>query len=158
MHRLEQKGNSAVIFELQGSLFFGTTHQLYLTLEPELATTDYLILDMQRVQSVDVTAAHMLNQVRDVLSERGVPLLISSVRERLPNGRNLREFLELTGLNTDGEKVIIMPTLEAAIGFCVGCSSFVAGFGNSSTLESPTFSMTFDPAACPSRIGSCWWW
>ena len=115
MHRLEQKGNSAVIFELQGSLFFGTTHQLYLTLEPELATTDYLILDMQRVQSVDVTAAHMLNQVRDVLSERGVPLLISSVRERLPNGRNLREFLELTGLNTDGEKVIIMPTLEAAI-------------------------------------------
>ena len=115
MHRLEQKGNSAVIFELQGSLFFGTTHQLYLTLEPELATTDYLILDMQRVQSVDVTAAHMLNQVRDVLSERGVPLLISSVRERLPNGRNLREFLELAGLNTDGEKVIIMPTLEAAI-------------------------------------------
>ncbi|MFT3849424.1 MAG: SulP family inorganic anion transporter [Propionivibrio sp.] len=115
MHRLEQKGNTAVIFELQGSLFFGTTHQLYLILEPELATTDYLILDMQRVQSVDVTAAHMLNQVRDVLSERGVPLLISSVRERLPNGRNLREFLELAGLNPDGEKVILMPTLEAAI-------------------------------------------
>ena len=115
MHRLEQKGNTAVIFELQGSLFFGTTHRLYQTLEPELATTDYLILDMQRVQSVDVTAAHMLNQVRDVLSERGVPLLISSVRERLPNGRNLREFLELAGLSPDGEKVILMPTLEAAI-------------------------------------------
>lgn len=115
MHRLEQKGNTAVIFELQGSLFFGTTHQLYLTLEPELATTDYLILDLQRVQSLDVTAAHMLNQVRDVLSERGVPLLISNVRERLPNGRNLREFLELAGLNPDGEKVLIVPTLEAAI-------------------------------------------
>ena len=115
MHRLEQKGNTAVIFELQGSLFFGTTHRLYQTLEPELATTDYLILDMQRVQSVDVTAAHMLNQVRDVLSERNVPLLISSVRERLPNGRNLREFLELAGLSPDGEKVILMPTLEAAI-------------------------------------------
>ena len=115
MHRLEQKGNTAVIFELQGSLFFGTTHRLYQTLEPELATTDYLILDMQRVQSVDVTAAHMLNQVRDVLSERNVPLLISSVRERLPNGRNLREFLELAGLSPDGERVILMPTLEAAI-------------------------------------------
>ncbi len=115
MRILEQKGNSSVIFELQGSLFFGTTHQLYLTLEPELATTDYLILDMQRVQSVDVTAAHMLNLVRDVLSERGVPLLLSNVRESLPNGRNLREFLELAGLVSDGEKVIIMPTLEAAI-------------------------------------------
>ena len=115
MRLLEQRGDSAVIFELQGSLFFGTTHQLYLTLEPELATTDYLILDLQRVQSVDVTAAHMLNQVRDVLAERGVPLLISNVREALPNGKNLREFLELAGLVSDGEKLIIVPTLEAAI-------------------------------------------
>jgi SulP family sulfate permease len=115
MRILEQKGDTAVIFELQGSLFFGTTHQLYLTLEPDLATTDYLILDLQRVQSVDLTAAHMLNQVRDVLSERNVPLLLSSVREALPNGRNLREFLELAGLVADGQKVIILPTLEAAI-------------------------------------------
>jgi SulP family sulfate permease len=115
MRILEQKGDTAVIFELQGSLFFGTTHQLYLTLEPELATTDYLILDLQRVQSVDVTAAHMLNLVRDALAERGVPLLLSNVRESLPNGRNLREFLGLAGLVSDGEKVIIVPTLEAAI-------------------------------------------
>ena len=115
MRLLEQRGNSAVIFELQGSLFFGTTHQLYLTLEPELSTTDYLILDLQRVQSVDVTAAHMLNLVRDALAERNVPLLLSNVREALPNGRNLREFLELAGLTSDREKVIIVPTLEAAI-------------------------------------------
>ena len=100
---------------MQGSLFFGTTHQLHLTLEPELATTDYLILDMQRVQSVDVTAIHMLKLVRDALSERGVPLLLSNVRESLPNGRNLREFLELAGLVADGTAVLIMPTLEAAI-------------------------------------------
>lgn len=112
---LEQRGNTAVIFELQGSLFFGTTHQLFLTLEPELATTDYLILDLQRVQSVDVTAAHMLKLVRNALSERKVPLLLSNVRECLPNGRNLREFLELAGLVADDSSVIFMPTLEAAI-------------------------------------------
>ncbi len=115
MQRLEALGDTAVIFELQGSLFFGTTHQLYLTLEPELVATDYMILDMQRVQSVDVTAAHMLNLVRDALAERNVPLLLSNVRERLPNGRNLREFLELAGLSPDGEKVLLMPSLEAAI-------------------------------------------
>ncbi|MEI7431298.1 MAG: SulP family inorganic anion transporter, partial [Betaproteobacteria bacterium] len=112
---LEQRGNSAVIIELQGSLFFGTTHQLYLTLEPELEKTDFLILDMQRVQSVDVTAVHMLHLVRDILSERAVPLLLSNVRETLPNGRNLKEFLELAGLVPDGQSLIIMPTLEGAI-------------------------------------------
>ena len=115
MQVLEQRGKSAVIFELQGSLFFGTTHQFYLTLEPELQSAEYLILDMQRVQSVDVTAAHMLHLVRDVLAERNAPLLLSNVRESLPNGRNLREFLELAGVIADDERVIIMPTLEAAI-------------------------------------------
>jgi SulP family sulfate permease len=112
---LEQRGHSAVIFELQGSLFFGTTHQLYRTLEPELDQTDFLILDLQRVQSVDVTATHMIRLVRDVLAERRVPLLLSNVRESLPNGRNLKEFLELAGLAHDGESLILMPTLEAAI-------------------------------------------
>lgn len=115
MRILEKKGHSAIIFELQGSLFFGTAQQLYRTLEPELTTTDYLILDMQRVQSVDVTAAHMLNLVRDVLAERNVPLLLSNVHERMPNGRNMREFLELAGLKSGVKGVIFLPTLEAAI-------------------------------------------
>jgi SulP family sulfate permease len=115
MRVLEQKGQSAVIFELQGSLFFGTAQQLYRTLEPELAGTEYLILDLQRVQSVDVTAAQMLNLVRDALAERNVPLLFSNVRERLPNGRNLREFLELAGLSPDDGTVLYLPSLEAAI-------------------------------------------
>jgi SulP family sulfate permease len=115
MRILNKKGQSAVIFELQGSLFFGTAQQLYRTLEPELATTEYLILDLQRVQSVDVTAAQMLNLVRDALAERGVPLLFSNVRERLPNGRNLREFLELAGLSPNDGTVQYLPSLEAAI-------------------------------------------
>lgn len=115
MRILEAKGQSAVIFELQGSLFFGTAQQLYRLLEPELSTTSYLILDLQRVQSVDVTAAHTLNLVRDALMERKVPLILSTVRERMPNGRNLREFLELSGLEDDGETVIYLPTLHAAI-------------------------------------------
>lgn len=115
MRILEKKGHSAIIFELQGSLFFGTAQQLYRTLEPELLTTDFLILDMQRVQSVDVTAAHTLILVRDALAERNVPLLLSNVRERLPNGRNMREFLELAGLESGKKSVLFLPTLEAAI-------------------------------------------
>jgi sulfate permease, SulP family len=74
-----------------------------------------VILDLRRVQSVDITAAHMLIQVRDMLTERGVPLLLSNVREQLPSGRNLREFLEQVGLTRDGELVQIFPTIEAAI-------------------------------------------
>lgn len=120
MRILEQKGGTAVIFELQGSLFFGTTHHLYSTLEPELRTRDYVLLDLQRVQSVDLTAAHTLNLVRDMLAERNATLLLSSVRESLPNGRNLREFFELTGLTGGDSPVLIMPTLESAIEWVEG--------------------------------------
>ncbi|MEO8409334.1 MAG: SulP family inorganic anion transporter, partial [Propionivibrio sp.] len=120
MQVIEQRGPAAVIYELQGSLFFGTTHRLYQTLEPELTRADFLILDLQRVQSVDLTAAHMLNLVRDLLSERGVPLLLSNVRERLPNGRNLRQFLELSGLFSGPGSVVVLPTLEEAIEWVEG--------------------------------------
>ena len=115
MLTLESRGRSAIIFELQGSLFFGTAQQLYRAIEPELATAEFLILDLQRVQSVDVTAAHTLSLVRDVLAERDVPLLLSNVRERLPNGRNLREFLELSGLRPDDKSLFYLETLESAI-------------------------------------------
>ncbi|MDD5175696.1 MAG: SLC26A/SulP transporter family protein [Sterolibacterium sp.] len=116
MHILEQKGDQAVIFELQGSLFFGTTQQFYSDIEAELATRSYVILDLKRVQSLDVTAAHMLRNVRDALQERGAMLLLSHVGENLPNGRNLREFLEQTGVTGPEEKTVrIFPELDDAI-------------------------------------------
>lgn len=118
MRRIAQKGDTAVIFELQGSLFFGTTYELYSMLEAEIKTRDYIILDLRRVQSVDITAAHMLNQVRDMLRERGVPLLISNVREQLPSGQNLVDFFTQTGLidtSTSSDTVQIFKTIEAAI-------------------------------------------
>ncbi|MDP2834955.1 MAG: SulP family inorganic anion transporter [Pseudomonadota bacterium] len=115
MRVIAQKGDMAVIFELQGSLFFGTSYELYSLLEPEIKMRDYLILDMRRVQSVDITAAHMLNQVRDMMMERGIPLLLSNIREQLPSGRNLREFFEQIGLTTSSDAVKTFPSLEAAI-------------------------------------------
>jgi len=112
---LEHKGDQAVIYELQGSLFFGNTQQLYGLLEAELKTRTFVVLDFKRVQSLDVTAAHLLNLVRDSLRERGAHLILSSVREQLPNGRNLREFLDQTGVTEDGETVRLFPELDSAM-------------------------------------------
>jgi SulP family sulfate permease len=115
MRLIAQKGDKAVILELQGSLFFGTTYELYSVLEAEIKNRDYIILDLRRVMSVDITAAHMLNQVRDMLRDRGVPLLMSNVREHLPNGGNLLEFFKQTGLIDGTDSVRIFQTIESAI-------------------------------------------
>ncbi len=115
MRLIAQKGDKAVIFELQGSLFFGTTYELYSVLEAEIKSRDYIILDMRRVLSVDITGAHMLNQVRDMMRDLKKPLLLSNVREHLPSGRNLLEFLKQTELIDQSDAVRVFPTIESAI-------------------------------------------
>lgn len=75
---LEKKGDQTRVFELQGSLFFGTSDQLYQSLEKDISQSRYLILDMRRVQSVDVTATHLLDRMRDRLAERGGSLSLAT--------------------------------------------------------------------------------
>jgi SulP family sulfate permease len=98
MEILEARGDRAVIFELQGSLFFGTADQLYSALEPDLKTRDYVILDMRRVQTVDITVVHMLDQVKDMLAERGGFLLLSQIPRNLPSGRDMERYFDQLGL------------------------------------------------------------
>ena len=66
MEILETKGKDAVIYELQGSLFFGTASQLFSVLEHDIKTKKFIILDLKKVQSIDVTAAHIIEQVREI--------------------------------------------------------------------------------------------
>jgi SulP family sulfate permease len=42
-------------------------------------------------------------------------LLLSNVRDNLPNGRNLREFLDQTGVTEKSETVRLFPELDSAI-------------------------------------------
>lgn len=95
---LEKRGDQTAIFELQGSLFFGTTDQLYTTLEPELKVRNYIILDMRRVQSVDFTAVHMLEQIEAMLHERGAFLIFSQLPENVPSGQDMRQYFDQVGL------------------------------------------------------------
>jgi SulP family sulfate permease len=112
---LEKHGDAAVIFELQGSLFFGTTDQLYSALETELKTRTYVILDMRRVQSVDVTAAHMLEQVKDMLAERKGFLIFSRLPSSLPSGQDMQQYFDSVGLVHTQAHVKIFGELDAAI-------------------------------------------
>lgn len=112
---LQRDGGQAVIFELQGSLFFGTTDKLYSALEPELKTRRYVILDLRRVQSVDVTAAHLLEQVEDILAERGGFLLFSHIPPRLPSGQDVQRYFDEVGLVRAASRAKIFPELDNAL-------------------------------------------
>lgn len=115
MEILVAYGKRGVVVELQGSLFFGTTNQLYSALEPELKTRDYVILDMRRVQSVDVTAAHMLDQVKDMLAERHGFLIFSQLPQNLPSGRDMQQYFDQVGLVRPESPVRVFGELDEAL-------------------------------------------
>jgi len=118
MEILVKNGDRSVILELQGSLFFGTTDQLYTEIEHELKKREhrtYFILDMRRVQSVDVTASHMLEQVKDMLAERNGFLIFAQIPKNLPSGRDMKQYFDHVGLLKTESPVKVFDEVDDAI-------------------------------------------
>ena len=112
---LARDGAQATVFELQGSLFFGTAHRLQLALEPELQTRRYVILDLRRVQTADVTAGHVLDQAKQALAERGATLILAHLPRRLPSGRDVERYFDELGLMRPGGPVKVFDALDDAL-------------------------------------------
>lgn len=73
---LEKKGHLIKIYELNGSLFFGTCDKLLAELEENLDSFS-IILDFKRIHTIDLTGAQLLKQIVDRVHEKGNFLLIS---------------------------------------------------------------------------------
>ena len=112
---LERHGEETLVCELQGSLFFGTTDQLLTELDAPLNSCRFLILDLRRVQSVDFTAAHLLERFEKSLADRGGWLLFSRVPEQLPTGRNLHEYFAKLGVVHARRRVRVFASLDDAL-------------------------------------------
>ena len=108
-------GHQNVVYELQGSLFFGTTDQLYSAIEPDLENSRFVVLDFQRVQSLDMTAAHMIERLRNMLFEQQSTLILSRVPANLPSGRDLRSYTDQLGITSGEQATLIFDDLSDAL-------------------------------------------
>jgi SulP family sulfate permease len=111
----QDESDSTVVFELQGSLFFGTASQLQRALEAETGTRKYVILSMRRVQSLDVTATHVLEQIKDRLEENNAYLVFCDIPKDLPSGLKMKRFLKETGVVRPTNKAFAFRQLDEAI-------------------------------------------
>jgi SulP family sulfate permease len=112
---LLQAGKQTTVCELQGNLFFGTTDRLFTELEPDLKRSRTMILDMRRVQTVDFTAAHMLEQFEALLAEHGAQLAFSSLPAQLPSGQDLEGYFHHLGIVRASKNVKVFSTLDDAL-------------------------------------------
>jgi len=110
---LEREGGRTSICELQGSLFFGTTDQLYTELEEDLKRCRFLVLDWRRVRSVDYTAAYLLERFEAMLGERGGSLLFTRLPGAVAHGHDLRGYFAQVGVIKD--KVRVFDSLDDAL-------------------------------------------
>jgi len=89
---LNDNADLILIYELKGNLFFGTVDKLFEQISTELNRPVQIILDMARVQQVDLTAVKMLQQMADRLHQVKGELIFTNVR----SGKGLSQKVEKT--------------------------------------------------------------
>ncbi len=112
---LRKYGGIFSLYELHGSLFFGTANQLYAMLRNDLEKKKYVIIDMKRVQSVDLTAAHILLQIKDILHEKDGYLVLCRLPHKLPTGDDLEIYFNQVGLLKHMSPIKVFTDLDDAI-------------------------------------------
>lgn len=132
---LAERGSETLVVELQGSLFFGTTDQLFSEIESDMRSCRRLILDLRRVTSVDFTAVHMLEQVGETLAARGGALVFSHLPASLPTGQDLRAYFKHLGLTHHEQKGRIFETLHDALEWAEDRALEEAGLGRPAAGE-----------------------
>ena len=112
---LMQKSDEYSLYELHGSLFFGTANQLYTMLQEDLQHKKYIILDMKRVQTVDLTAAHILLQIKDILHDNDGYLILTRLPHKLPSGDDMENYFNHVGLLKHLSPIKLFDDLDDAL-------------------------------------------
>lgn len=112
---LQERSTEYSLYELHGSLFFGTANQLYTMLQEDLQYKKYIILDMKRVQTVDLTAAHILLQIKDILHDHDGYLILSRLPHKLPSGDDMENYFNHVGLLKHLSPIKVFDDLDDAI-------------------------------------------
>jgi SulP family sulfate permease len=112
---IRESGKRVVLYELQGSLFFGNTDRLFTMISEDLRESQFVILNMRRVQSMDSTALHMLGQISALLSDRNGRLFLTDLPDELSPGQSTDSFLREAGLLTHDSNVAVFEEFHYAL-------------------------------------------
>jgi SulP family sulfate permease len=112
---LDRRGGDALVVQLRDDLFFGTTDQLFTDLERDLGERRFILLDFRRVDSMDYTAARLVNQMRDRLRGRNGDLLFSGMRSGLTSGADVTAYMGELGLVGTPSGVRVFETRDSAL-------------------------------------------
>ncbi|MCX7151602.1 MAG: cyclic nucleotide-binding domain-containing protein [Proteobacteria bacterium] len=108
----EQMRGSSVRRLTHGTQMFSKQIRL---LEPQITARTYIILDMRRVSSVDVTAAHMIGQIEDRMAERDAFLIFSGLPRNVVSGMDMQRYFDEAGLVRPEQNAHVFDELDDAL-------------------------------------------
>ena len=76
---LKKQGRRIVVYQLEGSIFFGTADGLLREIEKDARDAEILILDLRLVKEIDLTGAQLFRQLDNQLKEENKHLVLSYV-------------------------------------------------------------------------------
>jgi SulP family sulfate permease len=79
MESLEKKGHRIVVYQLEGSIFFGTADGLLKEIEKDARDAEILILDLRLVKDIDLTGAQLFRQLDNQLKDEKKHLILSYI-------------------------------------------------------------------------------
>lgn len=112
---LDKYGDRIVYVELRGNLFFGTVDRLFTELIPDLNRPVWMILDMRRVQSLDMSGLNLFRQMIRRLDAHGGRMLYSNVRKSGVMGRKMHKLLRWLEPEAELPKVKTFKSTDAAL-------------------------------------------
>ena len=112
---LEAHGDRIVYVELRGNLFFGTADRLFTELQSDLDRPVWMIINMRRVQYVDISGLHLFRQMIKRLDAHGGQMLYSNVRKSAVAKRKMHKLLNWLGPEPDLPKVKTFKSTDAAL-------------------------------------------
>jgi sulfate permease, SulP family len=112
---LDKHGDRIVYIELRGNLFFGTVDRLFTQLLSDLNRPVWMILNMRRVQSMDMSGLNLFRQMIKRLDAHGGRLIYSNVRKSGVMGRKMNKLLRWLAPEAKLPKVKTFKSTDAAL-------------------------------------------
>ena len=109
--QLQARGDSTVLLELQGALFFGTADTVRASLEALSPTVETVVLDLFLVGEIDATGARILLEVAEDWARQGRHLVAAEWAEGDPR----RRIVDVVGRSAGLPPLMFAPDVDRAL-------------------------------------------
>ncbi len=118
---LEAHSDRILYIELRGHLFFGTVDRLFTELHEDLLRPVWIVINMRRVQSLDMSGLNLLHQMATLITSNGGQLLFANIYPDIVPDRKMGKLLHLLRPGEKGFKAKTFKSTDKALEFAEDC-------------------------------------